>query len=344
MRLQAMISVLIALPEKMGQWFAKTFFDGDYSLSQRASVLTTLGLGARELAGFGAEEQTSSSSKEITSSFPSKTLLPAMHSVYASPSQKDSESHLKSTARPQNRSQNDNNAISLLTHALSNTMIAPLASSASKTLNGPALLQTRQFSTRLAVAAARKKPTTNTLAKIVSTSFFFPLTGRFCLLLSSSRGSSFPGLSSPFLLAHFLKTLALLLHASGPNTLSLPQMTAEFWDLLLALRIKAQGDIAVMEGLLFSFLTILEINEDKRRLVEAQGRQLLETQEWAEGVFSRLGITGSSGINGLMGGGGGHALSEEDDRVRMLVAAVLVRIRECVEKYQALLMGDLASY
>jgi len=121
-------------------------------------------------------------------------------------------------------------------------------------------------------------------------------------------------------------------------------MTAEFWDLLLALRIKAQGDIAVMEGLLFSFLTILEINEDKRRLVEAQGRQLLETQEWAEGVFSRLGITGSSGINGLMGGGGGHALSEEDDRVRMLVAAVLVRIRECVEKYQALLMGDLASY
>jgi telomere length regulation protein len=122
-------------------------------------------------------------------------------------------------------------------------------------------------------------------------------------------------------------------------------MTAEFWGLLLAVRVRAQGDIAVMEGLLFSFLTILEINEDKRRLVEAQGRQLLETQEWAEGVFSRLGNAGSSsGINGLMGGGGGQALSAEDDRIRMLAAAVLVQIRECVEKYQALLIGDIASF
>lgn len=86
-----------------------------------------------------------------------------------------------------------------------------------------------------------------------------------------------------------------------------------------------------MESLLFGFLTVLEINEDKRRLVDAQGRQLLETQEWVEGVFAKLGA-----------GAGGA--SEEDQKVRMLAAGCLVRIRECVEKYQALLMGDLASY
>jgi len=88
------------------------------------------------------------------------------------------------------------------------------------------------------------------------------------------------------------------------------------------------GDIVVMEGLLFSFMTILELNEDKRQLVEAHGRQMLETQEWVEGVFGRVGSGGS----------------EEDERVRMLAAGVLVRIREVVEKYQALLMGDLTSF
>ncbi len=80
------------------------------------------------------------------------------------------------------------------------------------------------------------------------------------------------------------------------------------------------------EALLFAFLTLLEVNEEKRGLVERHGRQLLETQEWVEGVFGR------------MGGG------EEEERGRLLAAGVLVRIREVVEKYQALLMGDLASF
>lgn len=107
-------------------------------------------------------------------------------------------------------------------------------------------------------------------------------------------------------------------------------MTSEFFDLLLAVRTKALGDIVVMEGILFGFLAILEINEDKRTLVEDQGRQLLETQEWVESVFSRLSAAGGA--------------SEEDAKVKILAAGVLIRIRECVEKYQALLMGDLASF
>jgi telomere length regulation protein len=105
-------------------------------------------------------------------------------------------------------------------------------------------------------------------------------------------------------------------------------MTAEFWNLLLNLRTQSIGDITVIEALLFAFLTLLDMNEDKRRLVEVHGRQLLETQEWVEGVF------------GWVGAGG----SEEDDKVRMLAAGCLVRIREVVEKYQSLIMGDLASF
>ena len=339
MRLQGMIAVLVALPLKMGQWFAKTLFDGDYSLSQRASILTTIGLGARELGGFGGEDKPLSKTAKAlpASSFPSKTLPPSMHAIYATPqSSKQSLLTLSSpSTQPRKPAQAlENNAISTLTSTLSETMLQPITESIASQSLGPSVLQlqsSRTFSTRMAVEKARSRPTTNNLAKIVADGFFFPLTGRFSMHLKAASSSYTAVLREPWLLAHFIKSLALLLHASGPNTISLPLMTSEFFDLLLALRTRALSDILIMESLLFGFLTVLEINEDKRRLVDAQGRQLLETQEWVEGVFAKLGA-----------GAGGA--SEEDQKVRMLAAGCLVRIRECVEKYQALLMGDLASY
>lgn len=103
-------------------------------------------------------------------------------------------------------------------------------------------------------------------------------------------------------------------------------MTSEFWDLLLSLRSNGD-DSTVLEALLFAFLTLLDINEDKRRLAEDHAKELLETQQWTEHVFE------------MVKGG-----SEEGDRLRMLAASVLVRTREVVEKYQRLLMGDMVDY
>lgn len=310
LRLQGMIAILVALPLKMGQWFSKTFFDGDYSISQRASVLTTLGLGAREIAGFEQEASSLTSSKpQPKHLFPSKTLPESMHKIYA-PTQ--AKRQLQSTP------------ISTLTTQLSSIMIAPMAASLADKATGPNILKTRTFSSRMAVETARKKPTTNALAKVVADGFFFPLTGRFFIYLKARSSIAF----DPFLLALFLKTIALLLHASGPNNMSLPQMTSEAWDLLLGLRTQATGDVGVLEGLLFAVMVLVEVNSDKRGLVEGYGRQMLEMQGWVEGVFSRL--------EGVVG--------EEEEKVKVLAAGVLVRIRECVEKYQALLLGDLASF
>ena len=309
MRLQGMIAVLIAQPLKMGQWFSKTFFDGDYSLSQRASVLTTLGLGARELGGFTNEdpEPTLGAPPSSSKNFPSKFLPPALHKVYSSST--------------------ENTTVEALSTQLSNTMIAPMAASLADKITGPSILKIRTFSTRMAVESKRKKPIANALAKVVSDGFFFPLTGRFFIHLKAYGSSSSSNIVfNPFLLTLFTKTLALLIHASGPSNMALPQMTSEFWDLLLSLRTQSLGDGSVIEALLFAFLTLLEVNEDKRGLVERHGRQLLETQEWVESVFSRM-----------VGG-------DEEERGRMLAAGVLVRIREIVEKYQALLMGDLIGF
>lgn len=303
LRIQGMISVLLSDPSRMAKWFARTFFDGDYSVSQRASVLSTITMGARELGGYKEADKSLTKPLSSADNFPSKRLPEQLDKLYAP----------------------EQSPVDALSHQLSKTMIQPLAASLADQATGPNILKVRTFSSRLAVESRRAPPTINALSSIVAESFFFPLTGRFFANLKAYGGKNV--IFESFLLSSYIKTLSLILHASGSSTVQLPQMTSEFWDLLLALRSHTVGDKAVGEAVLFGFMTLLEINGDKRRLAEQHGRELLETQRWVEGFF------------GFLTGGG-----EEEERARTLAAGVLYRIREVVEKYQALLMGDLATF
>lgn len=82
MRQQAMIAVVVAQPRQMAPWFAAAYFNGDYSISQRGSILTALGLAARELAGFQREET-------HNAPFASKRLPDRLHKLYAETSEVD---------------------------------------------------------------------------------------------------------------------------------------------------------------------------------------------------------------------------------------------------------------
>ena len=164
LRLQGMIAVLVAVPLRMGQWFSKTFFDGDYSMSQRASILTTLGMGARELAGFRKEDAALTGADAVPENpFPSKTLPGRLHKIYAL------------EAAP----------VDALAKNLERTMIQPLAIEAADKFVGPNALKVRTFSSRMEVEKKRKKPIPNELAKIVAEGFFFPLTGRWRIQLQA---------------------------------------------------------------------------------------------------------------------------------------------------------------
>ncbi|KAF2627864.1 hypothetical protein BU25DRAFT_448330 [Macroventuria anomochaeta] len=301
-RQQALIAVLLVRPAQMARWFARSFFSGDYSLTQRIAMLTTLGLGARELAGM--KNTSTDDFIPATPSFPSKQLPPHLHKMYTE----------EKAANP----------VSKLTSSMARAMLSPIASQAADTLSGPNILKVRTFSSRMEVEAARKKPIPNALAQIVADNFFFPLTGRWWLQIRSSSDSIY---SSTHLLPPFLQTLSLLLNASGPNTLSLPQMTREYWDLLLSVRGLASNDKAILGALLFGFLMLLETNENKERLATEQGKELMETQAWVKMVFEGLG-----------------AGSEEDERIRVLAAGVVIRCQEVVEKYQRRMAGALMDY
>ncbi|KAH3940478.1 hypothetical protein HBI25_118060 [Parastagonospora nodorum] len=301
-RQQALIAVLLAKPAQMAQWFARSFFSGDYSLTQRIAMLTTLGLGARDLAGF--KDSSTENLLPPAASFPSKQLPPHLHKMYA-----------------ENK---DPNPVAKISSSMAREMLSPLASQAADQLSGPNILKVRTFSSRMEVAKKRQKPIPNALAQIVAENFFFPLTGRWWLQVRSSSDSLY---ASKHLLPPFLQTLSLLLNASGPNTLALPQMTREYWDLLLSVRGLASKDKQVLNALLFGFLMVLETNENKERIATDQGKELMETQAWVKMVFENLG-TGS----------------EEDERVRVLAAGVVVRCQEVVEKYQRRMAGAMMDY
>ncbi|OBT89939.1 hypothetical protein VE02_01534 [Pseudogymnoascus sp. 03VT05] len=304
LRLQGMISVLLCDPQRMAKWFARTFFDGDYSISQRASVLSTIAISARDLGGLREEDKSlTKTALAAGNNFPSKHLPERLHNIYAA----------------------EESPVDSLSHQLSKTMIQPLAASLADKATGPDILKVRTFSSRLAVESRRAPPTVNALSSMVAESFFFPLTGRFFAHLKAYGGKNV--IFESFLLSSYLKTLSLIMHASGSSTLQLPQMTSEFWDLLLAVRSHIIGDKSVREAVLFGFMTLLEVNGDKRRLSEKHGRELLETQRWVESIFGSIGEGG-----------------KEEERARTLAAGVLYRIREVVEKYQALLMGDLVNF
>lgn len=372
LRLQGMVAVIVALPQRMGPWFSKTFFDGDYSLSQRASILVILGLAGRELAGYETSEYTAESA------FPSKQLPAKLERHYASLPASSSNSVYESSRTAANLRPLPPNALDNISQSLSQTFLAPLAAEAADAATGPDALKLSTFTSRLeqqkqqsqepnlveqksTLSTSRSKARgvraiPNTTANLLSTSFFFPLTARFQAAVRATAGGSSNILFQPHLLSLYVRTLALLLHAAGPSTLALPRMTTEFWDLLLGvLRSsssalagsaaasssssslgRAAAELPVLHAVLFGLLALLDVHEagagdGLRGLCERHGREVVETTEWVSAVFDR--------VRGGDAGGDG-----EENQVKMMAAGVLIRLRDAVERYRGLLMGDLIGY
>ncbi|PTB65456.1 hypothetical protein BBK36DRAFT_1121668 [Trichoderma citrinoviride] len=317
LKLQGMIALIVAQPKSMAPWFSRTFFEGDYSLSQRTQVLVAIGLSAREIAGFDASEY------QAAASFPSKRLPEKIEQLYLD-SSKQGEAN-----RPSQLKALPSTAIDSIAQSLTQSFLEPMAAKAADASTGPDMLKlstfTARYKSKTKARAARIRSIPNTTAALIAESFFYPLTAHFQVALRSSK----PVILNPALLALYLQTLGVIIHAAGPSTLSLPQLTSELWDLLLAVRVHTQDDLGALKGWFVAMASLLEVNDgDMRRLCEAQGREVVETREWAATVFNR--------IRGEDGG--------EENEVKMLSAGVLIKLGEAIEKYQALLMGNMIGF
>ena len=171
----------------------------------------------------------------------------------------------------------------------------------------------------------RQKLIRNDLSKLVADYFFFPLSNNFV-----AHQSGLPSLNR--LLPTLLRTFAIILTSAGSSTLALPQLTNEFFGLLLSLRTRALNDPSVLEALLFGFLSLLNVNSDKRGLAERHSREIMECHEWCNLVFEK--ISEGSGL---------RIADEETERSKTLAAGVLVATKELVENYERVILGNVGS-
>lgn len=97
---------------------------------------------------------------------------------------------------------------------------------------------------------------------------------------------------------------------------------------MLSLRSLTIANPPTLEAILFSLLTLLELNaEHQDRIVQQHAKLLLETQEWA-----RLVVENADGVG------------EEAERIKMLAAGIVVRCGEIVEKFRRSLVGDMIDF
>lgn len=312
LRLQALIAVVMSDPSAIAPWLSRQSFAGEFSIAQRCTMLTALGLSGRELAGLKEQDNLNPNLPET--SFPSKKLPPHLHALYSPSPSNPSTKRLEA-------------AHTSLETALLRPMALEAADKSTAHLNA---LKIRNFSSRMSVERTKRKPAPNKLAQIFPEAYFYPLLQRFQQDITA-YGSGSLWSTTPFLLVTLLKTLALLFHAAGPATLALQQLSGDFWDLLLSLRVRAAGHMSVLEALLFGLLTVMEVNGDKEAIAREHSKRLVETQQWADMVFER---TGEGRLVQQEGQG-------EEAKVRTLAAAVLVKTGEVMEAQRKVLMGDM---
>ncbi|KAF4587724.1 DNA replication checkpoint protein tel2 [Ophiocordyceps camponoti-floridani] len=252
---KAMIALIVAQPKAMAPWFARTFFDGDFSLSQRTAILVALGMAARELAG----QQTP------PSKFPSKRLPERIEQLFLDPSSRQQSTSSQLKALPQN-------ALGAITNSLTSSFLGPLTAQAADDKTGPNALKletcTQRYKSSTQKIRPRLRPIPNTTASLLATTFFAPLTAHFQLSLRTAKAF----IINPGLLSLYLQTLAIVVHAAGPSTLALPQLTAELCHLLLRVRPHVLGDVDATRGWLVALTVVIDVNEgDTRVLCEGLG-------------------------------------------------------------------------
>ena len=311
LRIQSLIACLVALPAKIGPWLASLYFEGDFNMQQRATLLTVIGLGARELADY---KDGPGLGKRDEPSFSSQRLPEKLAAIYA--------------------------PVNNLAKQIEHETLQPMALAAADKMTGPDILKVRTFSSRLDVekknaqkAKDRKMKVPKDLHKTLVESIYLPLCCRMSLLLSSRPKTNTSILESS-ILRLFLQTLTILFTTIGPHAFQLPAITRETLLLLTSLHIigALSTDAAVLPVLLQLLLTVLDVNISagpvaEERLVTDFGNMIGELTAWAGSLSNVVRVP------------------EADDGLAwtVLAAGCQVKWHEVTRKFQGRMIGLVGS-
>lgn len=294
LRLDALIACTVARPDLIGPSLADVYFRGDFSLSQRTTLLVAIGLSARELAGFKDGDDPST-----IDSFPSNRL-PA---------------HLEPIPQPAISAVR--NPVAMLADTAAQNTIRPMALAAADQATGPSALKIRTFSSRMEVERKNQAKTaarTTLIVKDLHKGRYIDsvntLCSRMSLLLSHTMGGRLPNTTilHTSTLRLFIQTLTLVLHTLGPSASPhLPTLTHEILILLLNLHTipNLSTDPAILPALLHLLLALLDITIEagvtaQERLITDHGSQVAELINWSNSLGDKISVpdaeTADSGV------------------------------------------------
>ncbi|KAG6832422.1 hypothetical protein H0H87_001582 [Tephrocybe sp. NHM501043] len=348
-RQDALNALIACCPRKAALTLIEEFFKNQYSTSQRYVALNALALGAREMASLPLPPSQVDFGRI---SFASKRLPAPLHQQYLG----SGEQHLI----PMIMDDISTNAIDRGKDASADKVPEIVRERRLRVNKTPGISLVSQ-------PTARVKPQTILYQKLtpfieVATEYFIaPLINHFWLFLRDERtredrtahqqgrqqyqGAGTGLILNPVVLSHFLRTLAILVHA-GQNTPEwLAVVAPEALELAVTIgaqpvsRIEADieddeelggqrgKEASVLTAALELSLVVLDgcLEIDGGRIIGLEHTTLLlGVGEWAGGVFAQL----EKGIK-LQGGGGMH-----ETKLRRAVAGVLLKIDDLTSKWQ----------
>jgi telomere length regulation protein len=346
-------------------FLAEQYFNGQYSLQQKSVLLTSIAMGARELAGLPVP-QPISSNRRID--FPTKVLPPALHQKY-----------IGSNDLPPATTYG--NQLEEAIDGVRDLMLSKSARKGEETI--PELARDKKL--RVGPGRTTKIAELGSLAErnmmgnngqvsqapivpfkdVAAEYFIMPLVNRFWLHFQDSatresramatgdryRGAGTGMILSPLALEKLLMTLSLLLHASRHSPLFLSILAPEIMELGITIGSRhlpspsnnpmitdldtagmdegSKTEAQVLAAALEMFLVALDISfelDKGRTLAMDKAELVLAAGEWASGVFE---IERKGGE--VSAGQGGM----REGRVRATAAGVVVKIAEIGEKWVA---------
>lgn len=339
-RQDALIACLFVQPEQMGKYFANMYFQGDYSLSQRSSILIAIGLGARELVGF-SDTQNTYANMAASEIFPSKRLPAHLQSKTITENKEGAQTALLGSSNP----------LSMLTDIAIRKTIQPMAMAAANSQTGPEILQVNRTSSRLTLAKGKDKTKRTTkiprnLYQTLVNSIYLPLASPLSAIISYTSVKAGASVNTSLLhtsiVALHLQTLTLLLHTLGPAGLSPPanyaSVTHETLSLLTSLHNLPRlcYDGIVLPAMLGLFLALVDLTSEigvsaqERMLADPFGNTIAELVRW---------------IGELERGGRAPPPAKEDDGGSgvmpwtVVAAGIQVRWYEIGKKFQGRMLG-----
>jgi telomere length regulation protein len=347
----------------LGRTIIQEFFKNQYSIDQRFAMLDALGLGARELASLWLPPQAVQPVSSARTAFPSRMLPEGLHQRYIT-----------------GNDQRSQQVRHLLTGITREAIERGKEASADKV---PELVRERRLRIRqppkvteiahpqvldaLSVIPPSKHKTTFT--EVATECFLAPLINHFWLFLRDEqtreertaqldrlhryRGAGTALILNPMVLAQFLTTLAVLVHAAqnAPEWLAVVAPDALELAVTLGTRpvsLSEEGDddddddgreadtsaekhkgreAAVLSTALEVALVVLDgcLEVDGGRSIGLEHTALvLATGEWADTVLTRL----EKGVR-VAGGGGAQEV-----RLRRAAAGVLIKVEELSSRWR----------